>query len=116
LEDGTIIQPADGTIYALRPDDGEVWGPSTSSRFAHLPSTATGTSTPVGRRPTVRANPNGTRWSMRLIDDSRDDLNASPALGPTGGIAGENGTVHSVPYDYCLAPRPGERRWLRRDR
>ena len=49
-------------------------------------------------------NPNGTlRWSIRLIDDERDDLNASPALGTDAVvIAGENGGVFSVPYDYCL--------------
>ena len=53
-------------------------------------------------------NPDGTlRWSMRLIDGPRDDLNASPALGPDAiVIAGESGEVFSVPYDCCLRPPP----------
>jgi hypothetical protein len=51
-------------------------------------------------------NPDGTlRWSLQLIDDTRNDLNSSPALGKDAiYLAGESGQVFSVPYDYCLRP------------
>src|SRR5579862_3206787 len=51
------------------------------------------------------------RWSFDTTPEDpvlrdRNDLNASPALGPTGiYIAGEDGYVDYVPYDYCLHRR-----------
>lgn len=110
LSDGTIIQPAaDGTVYALSPEDGSVrWS------FDALE--------PIRSSPAVDAqdhiyfgsgegrlfvlNPDGAlRWSIRLISDERNDLNASVALGRRGAvIAGENGGVYFVPFDYCLRP------------
>ena len=50
--------------------------------------------------------PDGTlRWSMQLVTDERNDLNASPALGAESVyLAGESGEVFSVPYDHCLRP------------
>ena len=49
-------------------------------------------------------NPDGTlRWAIQLIDEDRNDLNASPALGLEAiYLAGESGEVFSIPYDYCL--------------
>jgi len=49
-------------------------------------------------------NADGTlRWAMRLIDDRRNDLSSSPALGRDAiYIAGQSGAIFSVPYDYCL--------------
>ncbi len=45
------------------------------------------------------------RFAMRLIDDVRNDLNSSPALGSDAVyIGGESGEMFSVPYDWCLRP------------
>jgi hypothetical protein len=41
---------------------------------------------------------------MRLIDDVRNDLNSSPALGAADVDGGESGEMFSVPYDWCLRP------------
>ncbi|HEX3343215.1 MAG TPA: PQQ-binding-like beta-propeller repeat protein, partial [Polyangiaceae bacterium] len=51
-------------------------------------------------------NPDGSlRFAMQLIDDVRNDLNASPALGADAVyIGGESGEMFSVPYDWCLRP------------
>ncbi len=51
-------------------------------------------------------NPDGTlRWSFLCIDENRNDLNSSPGLGRDGVyIAGENGGVFFIPYDYPLTP------------
>jgi len=108
MEDGTIIQPgADGTVYAVRPEDGAVlWAFDTIEPIRSSPAIDGDGNIYFGSGEgrLFVLNPDGTlRWSMRLIDDARDDLNASPALGRDSVvIAGENGTVHSVPYDYCL--------------
>lgn len=108
LSDGTLIQAStDGTVYALDPSTGAV-------RWAH---DGLG---PIRSSPAVDANdriyvgsgegsllaiePDGRlRWAYRLVDDERNDLNSSPAIGPDGiVIAGENGGVFFVPFDYPL--------------
>lgn len=108
--DGTVIQPsADGTVYALDPEHGTVrWVFDTLEPIRSSPA--------IDGRGLIYfgsgegrlfvLNPDGTlRWSLRLIDGPRDDLNASPALGLDAiVIAGEDGGVFSVPYDYCLRP------------
>jgi outer membrane protein assembly factor BamB len=110
--DGTIIQPgADGSIYALDPHDGTVrWAFDTLEPIRSSPAIDGHGIIYVGSGEgrLFVLNPNGTlRWSMQLIDEARNDLNASPALGPDAiVIAGENGDVFSVPYDYCLDPGP----------
>ncbi|MEZ4251566.1 MAG: PQQ-binding-like beta-propeller repeat protein [Polyangiales bacterium] len=110
LSDGTIVQPAaDGTVYALRPEDGSVvWSFDTREPIRSSPAIDGQDRIYVGSgegRLFVIEPDGRLRWSMRLIDEDRDDLNASPALGPRGVVvAGENGGVFFVPYDYCLRP------------
>ena len=108
LPDGTIIQPStDGTVYALNPATGAlVWAFDTRDAIRSSPAIDADGNIYVGSGEgrLFVLNPNGTlRWSILLIDASRDDLNASPALGEDAiVIAGESGQVFSVPYDYCL--------------
>jgi len=108
LPDGTIVQAgADGTVAALDPATGdERWSFSIRDPIRSSPA-ADGDGNVYfgggdGRLWVLRAD--GTlRWSVQLIDDDRNDLNASPALGRDAiYIAGESGDVFSVPYDYCL--------------
>lgn len=106
--DGTIIQPsADGTVYAVDPANGAVkWAFDTVEPIRSSPAIDADGNIYVGSgegRLFVLEPDGRLRWSIRLIDEPRDDLNASPALGPDGVvIAGENGGVFFVPYDYCL--------------
>jgi len=108
LSDGTIIQPAaDGTVYALDPEDGTaLWSFDTREPIRSSPAIDGNDQIYVGSGEgrLFVLNADGTlRWSIRLIDEDRDDLNASPALGDRGVvIAGENGGVFFVPFDYCL--------------
>lgn len=107
--DGTLIQPsADGTIYAIDPATGaKVWAFDTLEAIRSSPAIdANGTIyVGSGEGRLFALNSDGTlRWSMLLIADERNDVNASPALGKDAVyIAGENGHVFSVPYDYCLS-------------
>jgi hypothetical protein len=109
-EDGRIIQPgADGSIYAVRANDGAVlWAFDTLEPIRSSPAIDGDGNIYVGSGEgrLFVLNPDGTlRWSIQLIDEPRNDLNASPALGTDQiVIAGENGNVFSLPYDYCLRP------------
>jgi hypothetical protein len=106
--DGTLVQPScDGTIYALDPATGAVkWAFDTLEAVRSSPAIDGDGNIYVGtgEGKLVVLKPDGTlRWAMRLIDEERNDLNASPALGEDGVfIAGESGQVFGVPYDYCL--------------
>lgn len=110
MADGTIVQPsADGSIYAINPKDGSLrWAFDTLEPLRSSPAIDGAGNIYVGSGEgrLFVLNADGTlRWSIRLIDDDRDDLNASPALGLDAIIvAGESGGVFSVPYDYCLRP------------
>ena len=110
LSSGVIIQPsADGTIYALDPQNGKViWAYDTLEPIRSSPAVAADDTIYVGSGEgrLYCINPDGTlRWSYLCIDEVRNDLNSSPALGPQGiCIAGENGGVFFVPYDYPLSP------------
>lgn len=127
LSDGTIVQPAaDGTIYALDPADGSVvWSFDALEPIRSSPAIDALDRIYVGSGEgrLFVLNPDGTlRYAVRMtgeweragggtvvMDGQRSDLNASPALGPRGVVlAGENGGVYFVPYDYCLRPM-GER-------
>jgi outer membrane protein assembly factor BamB len=110
LPDGTIVQPsADGTIYALDPATGaQRWAFDTREPIRSSPAVDADGNVYVGsgegRLFVLRAD-GSLRWSMRLIDDDRNDLNSSPALGRDAiYIGGESGEVFSVPYDWCLRP------------
>jgi len=109
-EDGTIIQPsADGTIYAIDPTDGALrWAYDTREPIRSSPAIDGEGNIYVGsgEGQMFVLNPDGSlRWSMQLIDDERDDLNSSPALGKEFVvISGESGEVFGIPYDYCLRP------------
>jgi len=106
--DGYIVIPStDGTVYALDPDSGEQrwafdWGNPIRSSPAIDGNGLIYMGTGDGYL--LVLNPDGSmRWALRLIKEDRDDLNASPALGPNAVyLAGENGEVFGVPFDFCL--------------
>ncbi len=108
--DGTIVQPsADGTVYGIDPDSGALrWQFDTRDAIRSSPAVDADGNVYVGSgegRLFVLNADGSLRWSMRLIDGPRDDLNASPALGPDAIlIAGESGEIFSIPYDWCLRP------------
>lgn len=110
LSDGTIIVPsADGSIYAVDPETGKrKWAFDTLEPIRSSPAVDAKDQVYVGSGEgrLFCVNPDGTlRWAYRCIMDDRNDLNASPALGKDGVyIAGENGGVFFVPYDYPLTP------------
>jgi outer membrane protein assembly factor BamB len=110
LPDGTIVQPsADGTMYALDPTTGAVlWTFDTPEPIRSSPAVDGEGNVYFGGGDGVLyvLNKDGSfRWSIQLIDEDRENLNASPALASDAIIiAGETGQVFSVPYDYCLRP------------
>lgn len=109
LSDGTIVQPStDGTIYALDPRTGDVrWAYDTLGPIRASPAVDARDRIYVGNGEgrLFSLEPDGSlRWSYLLIDEERNDLNGSPALGPDGiVVAGENGGVFLVPWDYPLS-------------
>jgi hypothetical protein len=108
LPDGTVVQPStDGTVYALNPADGSlVWSFETLEPIHSSPAIDGEGNVYFGGgdgRLYVLGSDGVLKWSLRLIDGDRNDLNASPALGRDAiYIGGENGGVFSVPYDYCV--------------
>lgn len=116
LSDGTIVQPAaDGTVYGINPDDGSVrWAFDALEPIRSSPAIDAADRIYVGsgEGKLFVLNGDGTlRYSMQLIDDDRNDLNASVALGHRGSfVAGENGGVFFVPFDYCLRPNVSDDR------
>jgi len=109
LSSGLLIQPAaDGTVYAIDPKDGHiVWAFDTLEPIRSSPAVDGNDVIYVGSGEgrLYAINPDGTlRFAYQLIDDERNDLNSSPALGNAGiVIGGENGAVFFTPYDYCLS-------------
>ena len=109
--DGTVVQAAaDGSIYGLDPATGALrWQYDALAPFRSSPAIDADGNVYIGSGDgrLVVLNADGTlRWAIRLIDDLRDDLNSSPALGRNAiVIGGENGGVFRVPYDYCLRPQ-----------
>jgi len=110
LSDGTLIQAAaDGTVYALEPETGRVlWAHDTLAPIRSSPAVDARDRIYVGsgQGELLSIEPDGTlRWSYRCIDGPRNDLNASPALGPYGiTVAGEDGSVCHVPWDHPRTP------------
>jgi len=110
LPDGTIVQPsADGTVYGVSPDGGTVrWTFDAGTPIRSSPAVDADGHVYVGGGDgnLYVLNPDGTlRFAMQLIDDVRNDLNSSPALGQDAVyIGGESGEMFSVPYDWCLRP------------
>src|SRR5262249_34511289 len=110
LPDGTIVEPStDGTIYGINPADGSLrWAFDTREPIRSSPAVDADGNIYVGsgEGKLFVLNPNGTlRFSMKLIEADRNDLNSSPALGKDAVyLGGESGEVFSVPYDYCLRP------------
>ena len=108
LKDGTIVQPStDGTLYAIDPRTGTmVWAFDTKEPIRSSPAVDGNDNIYFGSGDghLYCLNPDGTlRWAYRFIDDVRNDINGSPGLGRQGVvIAGENGGVFFMPYDYPL--------------
>lgn len=108
MPDGTIVQAStDGTVYALDPASGAIrWTFDTPDPIRSSPAIDTDGNIYFGGgdgRLWVLNRDGSLRWSMRLVDDVRNDLNASPALGPDGiVIASESGQIFGIPYDFCL--------------
>jgi len=109
LSDGTLVQPStDGTVYALDPETGAVrWAFDTLGPIRASPAVDARDRIYVGNGEgrLFCLEPDGTlRWSYLLVEGERNDLNASPALGPDGiVVAGESGDVFLVPYDHPLS-------------
>jgi outer membrane protein assembly factor BamB len=107
--DGTIVVPStDGTVYGLDPATGTPrWTFDTDDPIRSSPAIDGDGRVYFGggdgRLYALEAD--GTlRWSVQLIDEDRNDLNASPALGAGAVyIGGESGEVFGVPYDSCLS-------------
>ena len=108
LSDGTIIQPsADGSVYAIDAKTGSVkWSFDTLEPIRSSPAVDANDIIYVGsgQGKLYAINPDGSlRWAYKVIQEPRNDLNSSPALGHKGVyIAGENGGIFFVPYDYPL--------------
>ncbi|MCB1190110.1 MAG: PQQ-like beta-propeller repeat protein [Leptospiraceae bacterium] len=105
--DGTIIQAAtDGTIYAISPESGKIkWELQTFEPIRSSPAVdglnQIYISSENGRL--LCLNVDGTlKWLYKYTEEG---LTSSPALGNTSAItASENGSVSSIPYNYCLTP------------
>jgi len=107
-ESGDIIQAgADGTVYALSAADGHVlWAYDIGAPIRSSPAIDGAGNIYVGAgdgRLWVIEPDGELSWSLALVEADRNDLNASPALGPDGVvIAGESGEVFFVPWGFCL--------------
>ena len=108
LADGTLVQPAaDGTVYGVDPANGaQRWAFDAREPIRSSPAIDGDGNIYFGSgegRLFVLDADGTLRWAIQLVDDDRNDLNSSPALGSDAiYLAGENGTIFSVPYDYCL--------------
>ncbi len=117
-KDGTIyFASTDGNVYALDPAGNLKWRYDTGDVVRSSPvlgPNADGSGDVLyvgagnGTLFALDAASGKRRWSYDTtsadpILRDRNDLNASPALGKRGVyIGGEDGSVHYVPYDYCL--------------
>ncbi|MGA2013705.1 MAG: PQQ-binding-like beta-propeller repeat protein, partial [Solirubrobacteraceae bacterium] len=115
--DAVYIASADGSVYALTPGGRLRWSYVTGEpvRSSPVVGLAPGpgrheivyVGSSDGRLYALDAATGRRRWSYDTTPANpllsvRNNLNASPALGRTGVyIAGEDGSVYYVPYDYC---------------
>jgi outer membrane protein assembly factor BamB len=115
--DAIYITSADGSLYALTPGGRLRWRYDTGEPVRSSPAIGraagrghhdvvyVGSSN--GKLYAIDAATGRRRWSYDTTPANpllrvRNNLNASPALGRTGlYIAGEDGFVYYVPYDYC---------------
>ncbi len=117
--DAIYIASADGSVYAVSSTGRLLWRYDTGDPIRSSPVLG---GAPGGGEILYLGSSNGKlyalnaatghrRWSYDTTPANpvlrdRNDLNASPALGRTGVvIAGEDGNVDYVPYDYCLHRR-----------
>ncbi len=119
--DAIYIASTDGSVYALSPSGRLLWRYDTGDPIRSSPvlgaAPAPGhdeilyVGSSNGKLYALNAATGHRRWSFDTTPRNpvlrdRNDLNASPALGRTGVyIAGEDGYVDYVPYDYCLHRR-----------
>jgi outer membrane protein assembly factor BamB len=109
LPAGAIVQAStDGSVYALDPKTGAVvWTFDTREPIRASPAVDAEGHVYFGSgdgRLYVLEPDGRLRWAMHLIDGDRNDLNASPALGDGRVVlAGEDGSIYSVPFDWCLS-------------
>ncbi len=107
-KDGAIIQPsADGTVYSVNPLNGKInWAFDTLEPIRSSPAIDNNGIIYVGsgEGKLYAINPDGKmRWAYQLIQEDRNDINSSPALGFDGVyVAGENGGIFFIPYDFPL--------------
>ena len=114
-----VVASTDGSVYALSPSGQLIWRYDTGAVIRSSP--AVGAAPPGdpaghivyvgaadGRLYAIDASSGQRRWSFDTTSTNpvardRNQLNSSPALGTTGVVIGsEDGSVWSVPYDYCL--------------
>jgi len=110
LPDGAVVVPScDGTVYALEAKTGKQrWAFDAGEPIRSSPAVDGAGNVYFGGgdgRLTVLGPDGKQRWSIQLITETRNDLNASPALGAHAVyLAGESGEVFGVPYEYCVSP------------
>jgi outer membrane protein assembly factor BamB len=108
LSDGTIVQAAtDGSVYGLDETTGALrWTFDSRDPIRSSPAVDGDDNVYFGSgdgRLYVLDKAGLLRWSVQLIDEDRNDVNSSPALGKDAiYVGGESGELFSVPYDYCL--------------
>jgi outer membrane protein assembly factor BamB len=115
-----FIASADGSVYAVSPSGGQLWRYDTGDVVRSSPVLGRAprgggrivyVGAGDGRLYALDGRTGRRRWSFDTTPTDpalrdRNDLNASPALGPRGVyIAGEHGYVWYVPYDWCLHRR-----------
>lgn len=119
--DAIYLASTDGSVYKLSPSGQLLWRYDTGDAVRSSPvlGAAPGrgyhdilyVGSSNGKLYALDATTGRRRWSYDTTPNNpllrdRNDLNASPALGRTGVyIAGEDGYVDYVPYDYCLHRR-----------
>ncbi len=119
--DAIYIASTDGSVYALSPSGRLLWRYDTGDPIRSSPALGAAPAaehrgivyvgSSNGKLYALDSDTGHRRWSFDTTPGDpvlrdRNDLNASPALGRTGVyIAGEDGYVDYVPYDYCLHRR-----------